>query len=177
MKDLAGTAASFERIESLLRDIGPRRKLLLVDTCESGEIDDASRAEIEARRHAMGLDGRTSAALQSDRASRPRRVFLYDRDRYIYNDLTRRTGALVFSAAHAGELSFESPKIQNGVFTWEIVDALVSGKADVNRDGTITLDELQAYVSRNVAVKTGGLQRPTMDRDNIHQRFGFPVLR
>src|SRR5436309_2706971 len=86
-------------------------------------------------------------------------------------------GALVFSAAHAGELSFESPKIQNGVFTWEIVDALVSGKADVNRDGTITLDELQAYVSRNVAVKTGGLQRPTMDRDNIHQRFGFPVLR
>ncbi len=177
VKDLAGTAASFERIESLLRDIGPRRKLLLVDTCESGEIDDASRAEIEARRHAMGLDGRTSAALQSDRASRPRRVFLYDRDRYIYNDLTRRTGALVFSAAHAGELSFESPKIQNGVFTWEIVDALVSGKADVNRDGTITLDELQAYVSRNVAVKTGGLQRPTMDRDNIHQRFGFPVLR
>src|SRR5207249_9933957 len=125
----------------------------------------------------MGLDGRMSAALQSDRASRPRRVFLYDRDRYIYNDLTRRTGALVFSAAHAGELSFESPKIQNGVFTWEIVDALVSGKADVNRDGTITLDELQAYVSRNVAVKTGGLQRPTMDRDNIHQRFGFPVLR
>src|SRR5881296_3763418 len=76
----------------------------------------------------MGLDGRTSAALQSDRASRPRRVFLYDRDRYIYNDLTRRTGALVFSAAHAGELSFESPKIQNGVFTWEIVDALVSGR-------------------------------------------------
>ena len=63
------------------------------------------------------------------------------------------------------------------VFTWEIVDALVSGKADTNRDGTITLDELQAYVSRNVAVKTGGLQRPTMDRDNIHQRFGFPVLR
>jgi len=125
----------------------------------------------------MGLDGRTSGALQPDRASRPRRVFLYDRDRYIYNDLTRRTGALVFSASHAGELSFESPKIQNGVFTWEIVDALVSGKADVNRDGTITLDELQAYVSRNVAVKTGGLQRPTMDRDNIHQRFGFPVLR
>jgi len=177
VKNLAGTAASFEQIESLLRDIGPRRKLLLVDTCESGEIDDAARAEIEGRRRAMGLDGRTSGAFQADRASRPRRVFLYDRDRYIYNDLTRRTGAVVFSAAHAGELSFESPKIQNGVFTSEIVDALSSGKADTNRDGTITLDELQAYVSLNVAVKTGGLQRPTIDRDNIHQRFGLPVLR
>src|SRR5437867_10850206 len=113
----------------------------------------------------MGLDGRMSAALQSDRASRPRRVFLYDRDRYIYNDLTRRTGALVFSAAHAGELSFDSPKIQHGVFTWEIVDALVSGKAAVNRDGTITLDEVQVYGSRNVAVKAAGLPRSTLDRD------------
>src|SRR5207245_6507781 len=71
VKDLAGTAASFERIESLLRDIGPRRKLLLVDTCESGEIDDASRAENEARRPAMGLGRRPRPAPPAARPRRP----------------------------------------------------------------------------------------------------------
>jgi WD40 repeat protein len=177
LKNLAGTAASFDLIESLLRDIGPRRKLMLIDTCESGEMDDVMRAEIEARMRTAGIEGRTSPALRQDGGGRTRRVFLYDRDRYIYNDLTRRTGAIVFSASHAGEFSFESPKIQNGFFTHEIVDALASGQADANRDGVITLDELQAYVSLNVALKTGGLQRPATDRDNVHQRFGFPVVR
>jgi hypothetical protein len=28
-----------------------------------------------------------------------------------------------------------------------------------------------------VALKTGGLQRPTVDRDNINERFAFPLLR
>lgn len=177
LKNLAGTAASFDQIESLVRDIAPRRKLMLIDTCESGEMDDVTRADIEARMRTAGLDGRTSAALRQDGAGRPRRVFLYDRDRYIYNDLTRRTGAIVFTASHAGELSFESPSIQNGFFTREVVEALGSGQADANKDGTITLGELQAYVSLNVALKTGGLQRPTTDRDNVHQRFGFPLLR
>src|SRR5439155_484514 len=114
VKDLAGTAASFERIESLLRDIGPRRKLLLVDTCQSGEIVDALRAEIEARRHAMGLDGRTSAALQSDRASWPRRGFLYDRDRYFYNDLNRLTGSLVVSQSPPPTASSTSARTSVG---------------------------------------------------------------
>jgi WD40 repeat protein len=177
LKNLAGTAASFDQIEALVRDIAPRRKLMLIDTCESGEIDDVTRADIEAKMRTAGLDGRTSAALRQDGGGRPRRVFLYDRDRYIYNDLTRRTGAIIFTASHAGELSFESPKIQNGFFTREIVEALASGQADANRDGSITLGELQSYVSLNVALKTGGLQRPTTDRDNALQRFGFPVLR
>jgi hypothetical protein len=74
-------------------------------------------------------------------------------------------------------MSFESPKIQNGFFTHEILEALGSQQADTNRDGKISMDELEAFVSLTVAVKTGGLQRPTVDRDNINQRFSFPLLR
>ena len=100
----------------------------------------------------------------------------YERDRYIYNDLARRTGSIIFSASHAGEMSFESPKIQNGFFTHEILEALASSQADTNQDGKISIDELEAFVSLKVALMTGGLQRPTVDRDNINQRFAFPLL-
>ena len=176
VRNLPGTAVSFDEIESLLRDIAPRRKLLLLDTCESGEMDAATRAEITAKVRATGLAPRTSPAFQQAHTGQPKRVFLYERDRYIYNDLTRRTGSIIFSASHAGEMSFESPSIQNGFFTHAIIDALTSKEADTNRDGQISVDELEAVVSLRVALASGGLQRPTVDRDNINQRFGFPLL-
>jgi uncharacterized caspase-like protein len=176
VKNLAATAVSFDEIESLLRDIAPRRKLLLLDTCESGEMDESTRAELAAKIRAAGLAARTSPVFEQPHAGQPKRVFLYERDRYIYNDLARRTGSIIFSASHAGELSLESSKIQNGFFTHAILEALGSNLADTNHDGNISIDELEAYVSLVVALETGGMQRPTVDRDNINQRFSFPVL-
>lgn len=73
-------------------------------------------------------------------------------------------------------MSFESPEIQNGFFTHEVLEALSSSLADLNRDGRISVDELEAFVSLKVALMTGGLQRPAVDRDNINQRFSFPLL-
>lgn len=175
-KNLAGTAVSFEDIESLLRDIAPRSKLLLLDTCESGAMDAATQHELLTRMHAAGLTARTGSASQQTQEGQPKRVFLYERDRYIYNDLARRTGAIIFSSSHAGEISIESSQIQNGLFTHEIVEALGSEEADLNRDGRISIDELEAFVSLKVALISSGLQRPTVDRDNINQRFGFPLL-
>lgn len=176
VKHLAATAVSFEEIESLLRDIAPRRKLLLLDTCESGEMDDATRTELLAKIRNAGLSARTSGVFQQAHAGQPKRVYLYERDRYIYNDLQRRSGSIVFSASHAGEMSLESPKIQNGFFTHEVLEALSSKEADSNHDGQISVDELEAFVSLRVGLMTSGLQRPTVDRDNINQRFGFPLL-
>jgi WD40 repeat protein len=176
VKNLATSAVSFDEIESLLRDIAPRRKLLLLDTCESGEMDESTRAELTTKMREAGLAARTSPAFQQAHSGQPKRVFLYERDRYIYNDLARRTGSIIFSASHAGEFSFESPKVQNGFFTHEILEALASSQADLNHDGRISIDELEAFVSLKVALMTGGLQRPTVDRDNINQRFSFPLL-
>jgi hypothetical protein len=139
-------------------------------------MDESTRAELTAKIRAAGLAARTSLVFQQAHSGQPKRVFLYERDRYIYNDLSRRTGSIVFSASHAGELSLESPKIQNGFFTHAILEALGSNLADTNHDGNISIDELEAYVSLVVALETGGMQRPTVDRDNINQRFSFPLL-
>jgi hypothetical protein len=73
-------------------------------------------------------------------------------------------------------MSIESSQIQNGLFTHEVLEGLGSKQADLNQDGRISIDELEAFVSLKVALMTGGLQRPAVDRDNIDQRFSFPLL-
>jgi len=176
VKNLAATGMSFDEIESLLRDVAPRRKLLLLNTCESGEMDQSTRAELLRKMHAAGSGSRTSQVAEQMSNPQPKAVFLYEGDRYIYDDLARRTGSIVFSASHAGEMAFESAQIKNGFFTHEILEALGSNEADRNLDGRISVDELEAFVSLKVALMTGGLQRPTVDRDNINERFSFPLI-
>jgi WD40 repeat protein len=176
--DIEQSAASFSLIEDLLQDVRPQRKLLLIDTCESGERDpqatDATRAEAGAR----GLQARSARALvlaKSGPRPAPRR-YLFDRQRYIYNDLSRRSGAIVLSSSQGSELSYERDELQNGVFTEHVLRALTSGIADTNKDGIVSDRELRAHVSEAVAKDTGGLQHPSVDRDNPSTSIGFPVV-
>ena len=46
-------------------------------------------------------------------AAKPR-AFLHQRDRYIYNDLQRRSGAIAFSSSRGGEYSYEKAELQAG---------------------------------------------------------------
>lgn len=147
-KRLAATAANFELIEELLQGIAPRRKLFLMDTCESGEAE----------------------------VSRSVRSFAFDRDRYIENDLARRSGAIVLSSSRGAEHSFELEELQNGVFTEAILMALTTPAADRDRDGTVSTDELRAFVAREVGRLTDDKQHPTVDRDNLDMKFGLPVI-
>ena len=62
-----------------------------------GDID---LHHIIAKMKEAGLAAR-STAFQQAHTGQPMRVFLYERDRYIYNDLARRTGSVVFSASRA----------------------------------------------------------------------------
>jgi len=174
--NLSGTCANFELIEDLLQGIAPRNKLFLMDTCESGEIEDAVQNSFYAAAGSRGLKARTTRALKvTGKTSPAKRTYLFQKDRYIYNDLARRSGAIVFSSSKGGEFSYEHDSIQNGYFTSEIIKGIRNGAADRNRDGVVSTDELREYVSQNVAKATGDLQHPTVDRDNLYQKFGFSV--
>jgi len=181
--DLSATAADFELIEDLLDGIAPRAKLLLMDTCESGEADvSADPVAAAASPGSRGITARAVRGLTTVTVAAPtapaagqKRPWLQDRDRYIGNDLRRRSGAIVLSSSRGGEFSYERDDIQNGVFTEEILAALTGPRADADRNGIVTTDELRAYVATAVPLQTGDLQHPTVDRDNIFQSFGFPL--
>lgn len=48
-------------------------------------------------------------------------------------------------------------------------------EADKDNNGIVSTDELREYVSAQVAKASGDLQHPTVDRDNIYQKFGFQI--
>ncbi len=177
--DLKNTAADYETIEDLLQGIPPRNKLFLMDACESGELDDEERTNFLSQAVTKGINSRGMKVINQNKNTQKeaklKRTFLYQRDRYIYNDLVRRSGAIVFSSSKGGELSYERNDIENGLFTEYIMKALSTREADKNKDGFVSTDELREYVTDQVAKASGGLQHPTVDRDNIYQKFGFGI--
>lgn len=178
LKNLSKSAANFELIEDLLQAIPPRNKLFLMDTCGSGEYSDEkftmyldNNGVRSIKERSMKPVSRTGKAVQYET-----RYYLYEKDRFIYNDLKRRSGAIVFSSSKADEYSYEAAKIENGLFTEEIINAFKTKNADENNDNNLSIDELKKYVTEAVIKLSNNLQHPTVDRDNIYQKFSFPVI-
>lgn len=183
-RNLPETAARFDVVEDLLLDIRARKKLFLMDTCESGEREDGDAPSAGIPGATRGLRSRSKRALFLDlEQTQPNPLTasfqstLLDRNRYIYNDLLRRTGAIVISSSRGSEFSYELPEIENGVFTEEILRALTSDVADRNHDGVVSTDELRAHLGSAVPAHTDDQQHPTVDRDNLEASFGFPVAK
>lgn len=186
LNNLKGTAVDFETIEDLLQGIPPRNKLFLIDACESGEIDDEEQGHIIATAAGIELTSRgfksvkpviairQSAEKQSQTTGK--RPYLYQKDRFIYNDLVRRSGAVVFSSSKGGELSYERSDFENGVFTEYIIKALTSNAADKDRNMQLSTEELRSYITEQVSKTTEGHQNPTIDRDNIFQKMDIKYM-
>jgi formylglycine-generating enzyme required for sulfatase activity len=72
--------------------------------------------------------------------------------------------SVLIAATGANQLSVEDKKRKHGVFTASLLDGL-GGAADTNRDSTVSLGELSAYLKLQVpqlAKQAGGNQRPTV---------------
>ena len=68
-------------------------------------------------------------------------------------------GRVIITASGANEVSAEYDNIKQGVFTHYLVEGL-NGKADRDKDGAITVDEVYQYVSEAVPRATNQEQHP-----------------
>jgi len=170
---------SYEAIENLLDGIPARKKLLLMDTCHSGEVDkeglDGATTEVTA----TGSLPHGTIKTRTYRGPQPLRTSPLDASNArrlleeMFADLRRGTGAVVISAAGGAEFAIESSKWKNGVFTCAVLDGLKTAKADANGDGQVQVSELRDYVLDIVPRMTRGQQTPTARRDNL--TIDFPV--
>ncbi len=171
----ATSGLSYDDIENLLDGVKARRKLLLMDTCNSGELDkgdvetttlaqnDAPNATIKVRAVGSRSLRRNPAALGQGDLS----AFLAD----LFADTRRGSGAVAISSAGGAEYALESDEWNNGVFTYALLEGLKSGSADKNKDGAVTASELRDTVQNRVQTLTQGKQTPTSRRENLAVDF------
>jgi hypothetical protein len=68
-------------------------------------------------------------------------------------------GKVIITASSANEVSVEKDELQHGVFTYYLLEGL-RGRADLDRDAMITVDEAYRYVYEQVPAATGQEQHP-----------------
>ena len=159
---------SYADLEAIFDKISSIKKLLIMDTCHSGDLN---RDELEEITHAENnVDSdivfRSSESTATIRERKGLKV-INEMMKEMFNEINKGTGTTVISSAGGVEFAFESEKWKNGLFTYCLLNGLSSKKADANKDGKIYLSELQSYISIEVAKLSNGLQTPTARLENI----------
>ena len=177
----------YQEFENLLDGIPALQKVLLLDTCFSGEIEKdqpvvvaqaetgaSGTVKMRAFKAARGVSvvadepqAPTGTATSGPRLSNEMLRFQQD----WFADLRRGTGAAIISSSSGNEYSLEGEQWKNGVFTYSLLNGLKNHQADTNKDRVITVSELQAYVIDQVRKLTEGGQNPTVRRENLESDF------
>jgi WD40 repeat protein len=176
----------YEEFENLLDGIPALQKVLLLDTCFSGEIEkdqavivaqaetvSSGTVKMRSFKAARGVTvvADTSEPSQGTTSTPSLSTEMVKFQQDWFADLRRGTGAAVISSSSGNEYSLEGEQWKNGVFTYALLNGLKNRGADTNKDQTVTVSELQGYVIDQVRKLTEGGQNPTVRRENLEYDF------
>jgi len=131
-QDLYTTGLPMREVETIFHRLSAERVIFITDSCYSGAT--AGRTFSTVARRATLSDG-------------------------FLNRLSKGKGRVVLTASRAGEVSEERDDLGHGVFTYYLLEGL-KGKADVDGDSIVTVDEAYSYLSTHVPEATGQNQHP-----------------
>jgi uncharacterized caspase-like protein len=131
-RDLYASAMPMSEIARIFQRISSERLVFIGDTCYSGASGGRTI-----------LAGGTRAVVSGA----------------FWERLSQGKGGVILAASDANEVSFEKDELHHGVFSYYLLEGL-RGKADLDGDGMITVDEIYRYVSDKVPQATGQDQHP-----------------
>lgn len=123
------TAITQAEINAAIRAAKPKSVTMFLDACYSGQARTGESLLASAR----------PVSLKTDTA--------------VFPD-----GFAVITASRGDQISSSSPELNHGIFSYYLMRGL-EGEADANRDGLITLGEMQSYLAENVARQAGMMNR------------------
>lgn len=133
----------YSDLENLLDGIRPRKKLMLIDACNSGEVD---KEFIKAMRKKGNTAMDNGAELLNQQKS-------FELMQELFANVGRSTGATVLTASAGTQFALETNELKNGVFTYCILEAMEQHK-------TMKVSELKQIVRKRVFEITKGMQQP-----------------
>jgi len=132
LKDLYTSSIPMGEIARIFQRISSERLVFITDTCYSGATGGRTVPVVGVRTNISG-------------------AFL--------ERISQGKGRVVLTAGDANEVTVESNDLRHGVFTYYLLEGL-RGKADLDGNGIITVDEVYRYVSIKVPQATGQEQHP-----------------
>ena len=131
------TAIPVAKVNAALQIAKPRSVTIFMDACYSGQARSGETLVASARPISLRTENR------------------------LFPD-----GFAVITASQHDQISSSSPDLQHGIFSYYLMRGM-EGEADANKDGKITLGEMQVYLSENV-----GRQAAMMSRKQEPQLIG-----
>jgi WD40 repeat protein len=172
----------YELLEDLLTDVPAQEKIMFIDACHSGALDKEELLSIEKNKKkniemnttkkpgVTGIASRSTITIKN-KAKKVNANTSFELMQNTFSDLGSSNGAIIVSAAGGMEYAFESAEWNNGVFTYCIRQGLFSKYADKYWDGNkneqVSVEELIAYVNKQVAYLTKDKQKPNARKENL----------
>jgi hypothetical protein len=164
----------YEELESLLDGIPARQKLLLLDACNSGEIEKQLEKETMDDEYLIEKD--TSGNKIGRGLIQPKKIKKqaeFQKMNELFVNVRNNTGSVIISAAGGQESALEGDlgklKINNGAFTYSILEYLEKYK---NNKNELTVNKLKQYVEKRVEEITNGKQKPTSRQETMEVDWG-----
>ncbi|RYD95471.1 MAG: caspase family protein, partial [Sphingobacteriales bacterium] len=160
--DPARGGLSIDALNRAVSASAARKKLILLDACHSGLVDDLVSAAPMATGDTTGQASVVKRGVKAPGDGGARASELY----FSFQHFGQGSGVDILAAAAGNEYALERGDLKNGVFTYSLLQAFSTGKADINDDKSISLSELQRYVAASTAQLTRGAQQPTFRQAN-----------
>jgi uncharacterized caspase-like protein len=173
----AKNGVSIDDLLSLFSDCHAHNRLLLLDACNSGDVDKdeeqrilkvenaLARKKVVSARRSKGL--RPLVARKTNLSYANSFALMQD----LFSNIKNNFGVTVISAAAGIDYAYEGDEWKNGVFTYCLRNGLDKNTANLNGDHAITVTELQDYVGKSVSDLTNGRQKPTSRLQNLDNNW------
>jgi WD40 repeat protein len=161
---------SLSKVNEWLLDAGCYRKLLIMDACHSGEIDEQDIL-ITQKITSEKVKFRSTETHLKSGVELSKRNYLHYVKELLQSDVAL-SGANILSAATGLEYSMESEDWKNGLFTYSLISVLKNNKKiDFNSDNIIQLEEWQVAAAEMVKKLSNGNQNPEPREMNRKVQF------
>lgn len=159
------TGISMDELTACIKGTPARNRLLILDTCHSGLLSEESEDKLAMVQQKLPRGIRTSLKRgMKVRTNRPP-LTSAQKKRYIEEMFSMGSNDLelnLISAADGAGYALESEQWKNGVCAASIMRILNNAKEyDDNKNGKLSVHELQSAICSTVNQWTGGLQSPS----------------